>query len=55
MLKINLNKVAVRALLIITAPFIATAMMLHIVWLALKPSTKYEELEKLCQYYKINN
>lgn len=55
MFKINFNKVAVRALLIITAPFIATAMMLHIVWLALKPSTKYEELEKLCQYYKINN
>ena len=55
MFKINFNKVAVRALLIITAPFIATAMMLHIVWLALKPSTKYEELEQLCQYYKINN
>ena len=54
MLKINFNKVAERADLIITAPFIATAMMLHIVWLALKPSTKYEELEKLCQYYKIN-
>ena len=53
MLKINFNKVAVRALLIITAPFIATAMMLHIVWLALKPSTKYEELENLCSYYKI--
>ena len=55
MLKINFNKVAVRALLIITAPFIAVAMMVHIVWLALKPSTKYEELEQFCQYYKINN
>ena len=53
MLKINFNKVMVRLLLIITAPFIAAAMMVHIVWLALKPSTKYEELEKLCQYYKI--
>ena len=55
MLKINYQKVAVRALLIITAPFTAVAMMVHIVWLALKPNTKYEEFEKLCQYYKINN
>ena len=55
MLKINFEKVLVRALLIISAPFIATMLVLHIVWLALKPSTKYEELEQLCQYYKINN
>lgn len=55
MLKINYQKIAVRALLIISAPFIAVAMMVHIVWLALKPSTKYESFEKLCQYYKINN
>ena len=55
MLKINLNKVAVRLLLIITAPFVAAVMMNHILYLALKPSTKYEELEKLCAYYKINN
>ena len=55
MLKINLNKVAVRALLIISAPVVALFLMIHILYLALKPSTKYEELEKLCQYYKINN
>ena len=55
MLKINFEKVLVRALLIISAPFIAAMLVLHIVWLALKPSTKYEELEQLCQYYKINN
>ena len=53
MLKINLNKVAVRALLVITAPFIATAMMVHILYLAMKPSTKYESFENLCSYYKI--
>lgn len=47
------NKVLVRALLIITAPFVAVAMMVHIVWLALKPSTKYESFENLCSYYKI--
>ena len=55
MLKINLNKVAVRLLLIITAPFVAAVMMNHILYLAMKPNTKYEEFEKLCQYYKINN
>ena len=55
MLKINFEKVLVRLLLIISAPFIAAMLVLHIVWLALKPSTKYEELENLCQYYKINN
>ena len=55
MFKINFNKVAVRALLIISAPLVAAMLVLHIVWLALKPSTKYEELEQLCQYYKINN
>ena len=55
MLKINYQKVAVRALLIVSAPFIAAMLVLHIVWLALKPSTKYEELENLCAYYKINN
>lgn len=55
MLKINYQKVAVRALLIVSAPFIAAMLVVHIVWLALKPSTKYEELEQLCQYYKINN
>lgn len=49
------NKVLVRALLIITAPFVAAVMMNHILYLALKPNTKYEEFEKLCQYYKINN
>lgn len=54
MLKINYQKVLVRLLLVISAPFIAAMMVLHIVWLALKPSTKYEELEKLCAYYKIN-
>lgn len=54
MLKINFNKVLVRALIIITAPFVAVAMMVHAVWLALKPSTKYEDFEKLCQYYKTN-
>lgn len=53
MLKINFNKVAVRSLLIITAPFVAVAMMVHIVWLALNPSTKYESFENLCSYYKI--
>ena len=55
MLKINYQKVAVRALLIISAPFVAAMLMIHILYLALKPSTKYEELEQLCQYYKINN
>lgn len=55
MLKINYQKVAVRLLLIISAPFIAAMLVVHIVWLALKPSTKYEELENLCSYYKINN
>ena len=55
MFKINFNKVAVIALLIITAPFIAAVLMNHILYLALKPNTKYEEFEKLCQYYKINN
>lgn len=55
MLKINFEKILVRLLLIISAPFVAAMMMIHIVWLALKPSTKYEELEQLCQYYKINN
>ena len=55
MLKINYQKVIVRALLIVSAPFVAAMLVLHIVWLALKPSTKYEELEQLCQYYKINN
>ena len=54
MLKINYQKFAVRALLIITAPFIAAVLMNHILYLALKPNTKYEELEKLCAYYKIN-
>lgn len=49
------NKVLVRALLIISAPFVAAMMMVHIVWLALKPSTKYESFEELCSYYKINN
>ena len=53
MLKINFNKVAVRALLIITAPFVAVAMMVHILYLAMKPSTKYESFENLCSYYKI--
>ena len=53
MLKINFNKVAVRALLITTAPFIAVAMMVHILYLAMKPSTKYESFENLCSYYKI--
>lgn len=55
MLKINYQKIAVRALLIISAPLVAAMLVLHIVWLALKPSTKYEELEQLCSYYKINN
>ena len=55
MLKINYQKIAVRALLIISAPLVGAMLMVHIVWLALKPSTKYEELEQLCQYYKINN
>ena len=55
MLKINYQKVAVRLLLIISAPLVAAMLMVHIVWLALKPSTKYEELEQLCQYYKIND
>lgn len=50
----NFNKVAVRLLLIITAPFVAAVLVLHIVWLALKPSTKYEELEQICSYYKTN-
>ena len=54
MLKINYQKIAVRALLIISAPFIAAVLMNHILYLALKPNTKYEELEKLCAYYKIN-
>ena len=49
----NFNKVAVRLLLIVTAPFIAAMMMIHILYLALKPSTKYESFENLCSYYKI--
>ena len=55
MLKINYQKVAVRALLIITAPFIAAVLMNHILYLALKPNTKYEDFEKLCSYYKTTN
>ena len=55
MLKINYQKVAVRLLLIATAPFVAAMLMIHILYLALKPSTKYESFEELCQYYKINN
>ena len=52
MLKFNLKKVVARALIIISAPFVAVAMMINIIWLALKPSTSYERLEKLCLYYK---
>ena len=55
MLKINFEKVLVRALLIISAPFVAAMLMIHILYLALKPSTKYESFEELCSYYKINN
>lgn len=55
MLKINFNKVAVRAVLIISAPVVALFLMIHILYLALKPSTKYESFENLCSYYKINN
>ena len=50
----NFNKVAVRLCLIITAPMVAAVLMTHILYLAMKPNTKYEELEKLCAYYKIN-
>lgn len=49
------NKVLVRALLIISAPLVAAMLMIHILYLALKPSTKYESFEELCSYYKINN
>jgi len=52
MLKFDFKKVVARTVIIATAPFIATAMMVHIVYLALKPSTKYEDLEKLCHYYE---
>ena len=55
MLKINYQKVAVRLLLIITAPIVAAMLMIHILYLAMKPSTKYESFEELCSYYKINN
>jgi len=52
MLKFDIKKLIARSTIIVSAPFIAVAMMVHIVYLALKPSTKYEDLEKLCQYYK---
>ena len=54
MLKFDLKKLFARTVIIASAPFVAVAMMVHIVWLALKPSTKYEELEKLCSYYEQN-
>lgn len=53
MFKINYQKVLVRALLIISAPVVALLLMVHILYLALKPSTKYESFENLCSYYKI--
>ena len=49
----NFNKVAVRLCLIVSAPFVALLLMVHILYLALKPSTKYESFENLCSYYKI--
>ena len=52
MLKLDLKKVVARSIVIVSAPIVAVAMMVHIVYLALKPSTKYETLEKLCSYYK---
>ena len=54
MLKFNLKKVVARSIIIVTAPFVAVAMMINIIWLALKPSTSYERLENVCSYYNQN-
>lgn len=52
MLKFDFKKVVARSIIIVTAPFVAVAMAINIIWLALKPSTKYEDIVKLCSYYE---
>lgn len=52
MLKFNFKKLLARAIVIVSAPIAAMFLMIHIVYLALKPSTKYEDIVKLCSYYE---
>ena len=52
MFKFNFKKIIARTIIIASAPFVAAVLMNHILYLALKPNTKYEDLEKLCSYYK---